>query len=375
MRSIPFFVSSVDDSELSEIVGIFNNKESKVVLLEEQLKKYIGAKYATSTNSGASAMHLCLCAMELKRGDKVICSVNCHPFIPEAIRYFDAEPIFVDVSETDFNLLPERCREILEKNDSKKLRGIIASHIGGQAADMEQLYALRDDFDIKIIEDATCAMGLEQGGKKIGSCGADATVFSFTPDSLNPIAQGGAIVTNDDSLAQKATLLRYHALVQDDDASEHLGYIYDVVEIGNKYDLPQLDAAYCLLRLQQLDKSIARRKEIAEIYDAELSGLRHLKIPARINEHIFSAYIVKIDKNRDGFARELRELGIATGLNYIPLHLLSYYKTKYELKVNHYPNALRNYQQVLSLPIHAKLTDDDVAYICEQIKAVDKGRI
>lgn len=375
MKIIPFFAPDIDDSESNEILSALSGKDSKVSLLEEQFKKYIGTKHAISTSDGTAAMHLCLCALDLKRGDKMLCSVNCHPFIPEVIRHFDAEPIFIDVSEKDFNLLAERCEEILEKNDSKKLRGIIVSHIAGGMAEVESFYALGKKYGIKIIEDATCAMGLSQGGKKVGSLGADATIFSFFPDKLHCIANGGMIVTNDDELAQKATLLRYHAMVQDEEGSEHPEYIYDVLDIGNKYDLTQIAAACCLAQLRKIDKIIARRKEIAKIYDRELSNLAHLSIPARSSEHIFSAYIVKIDKNRDGFAKELKERGVQTGLHFIPLHLLSYYKTKYALKVNNFPSALRNYQQVLSLPIHTKMSDEDVLFVCEQIKIVDKGRV
>lgn len=375
MRTVPFFMPEIGEAESQEILSALSGKECKVALLEERFKQYVGAKHAISTADGTSAMHLCLCAIDLKRGDKVICSVNCHPFVPEVIRHFDAEPIFVDVSESDFNLLPEKCEEILEKNDSKKLRGIIVSHVGGRLADVESFYKLGKKYGIKIIEDATHAMGLEHGGKKVGALGADATIFSFMPDRFQCVANGGMIVTNDNELAKQATLLRYHAITRPEEASEHPEYIYDVVDIGNKYDLTQISAAFCLAQLKRLDKALARRREIAAIYDRELASLQHLSIPPRTRESSFFAYIVKIDKNRDGFAKELKERGIQTGLHFIPLHLLSYYKSKYALKVNHFPCALRNYQQVLSLPIHPSLSDEEVLYICEQIKIVDKGRV
>ncbi len=381
MQNVPFFLPNINEAEVEEVTQVLMHQtpmhaeESRVARLEEEFRSYIGVKHAISASNGASAMHLCLCALDLKRGDKVICSVNCHPFIPEAIRYFDAEPIFVDVSEDHFNMLPEQCEKILEKNDSKKLRGIIVSHIGGALADVDRFYELGKKYKIKIIEDATEAMGLTHKSKKVGSLKADASIFSFFPERLHNIANAGMMVTNNDELAKKAFLLRYHALVHERAGGERPEYLYDVLDIGNRYDLSQLSAACALIQLRKQEDAIKRHKEIAKIYDRELKSLQHLSIPARVGSHTFSAYIVKIDKNRDGFARELIARGIHTDLHYIPLHLLSYYKNKYRLKVNNFPNALRNFQQVLSLPIYAKLSNDEVYYVCEQLRLVDKGRI
>ncbi|MGP1580049.1 MAG: DegT/DnrJ/EryC1/StrS family aminotransferase [Wolinella sp.] len=376
MENIPFFLPNISEGEIEEIAHVLTHaEENSIASLEEEFRSYIGAKHAISTSNGASAMHLCLCALDLKRGDKIICSVNCHPFIPEAIRYFDAEPIFVDVNEDNFNALPERCEEILENNSSKKLRGIVVSHIGGALADVDRFYELGKKYKIKIIEDATEAMGLAHKSKKVGSLKADASIFSFFPERPHNIANAGMMVTNDDALAKRAFLLRYHALVHERAGSERPEYLYDVFDIGNRYDISQIDATCALIRLRKQEAILKRHKEIARIYDRELKSLQHLTIPARVGSHIFSAYIIKIDKNRDGFARELMARGIHTDLHYIPLHILSYYKNKYRFKINDFPNALRNFQQVLSLPIYSKLSNSEVRYICEQVKLVDKGRV
>jgi dTDP-4-amino-4,6-dideoxygalactose transaminase len=142
-----------------------------------------------------------------------------------------------------------------------------------------------------------------------------------------------------------------------------------------KYDLSQLDAAFCIAQLDKNESFINRRKEIAKIYDKELANVRHVSIPVKKRDHIYSRYIIKIDKNRDSFARELSAKNIHTGLNYIPIHLLSYYKNKYSLRVNDFPTALTNYQQILSLPIYSSLSDEEVMYICEQVRNIAKTRV
>ena len=192
----------------------------------------------------------------------------------------------------------------------------------------------------------------------------------------NAIASGGVMCTEDEGLMERAKLLRNHAIVSDGwDRFGNLGYVYDVVDIGQKYDLNEINAAYALAQLKKNDNFIKRRLEIAAIYNQELKDCPHVSIPVKKGDHVYNEYIIKIDKNRDGFAKELSKNGIFTSLHFIPLHLLSYYKQKYNLRVNDFPNALTNYQQILSIPIYTGLTDKEVYYICEKIKEIAKTRV
>ena len=231
-------------------------------------------------------------------------------------------------------------------------------------------------YDIKIIEDATGALGGTYNGKKIGSLEADITVFRFNPQSNNSISSAGIMTTKDEELSKRARLLRNHAIVGEGwDKYGNLGYVYDVVDIGLKYDLNELNAAFAIGQLEKNEAFIERRLEIADIYNHELASCPHVKTPVKKRDHVYSQYIIKIDKNRDNFAKELKERGIYTSLHYIPMHLLSYYKQKYSLRVNDFPKALSNYQQILSLPIYSSLSDKDVHYICDQIKEIAKNRV
>ena len=136
-----------------------------------------------------------------------------------------------------------------------------------------------------------------------------------------------------------------------------------------------MDAAYAIAQLQKADGQIKRRQEIAKIYDRELAGIKHVTIPAKVRDHNYNLYIIKIDKNRDDFARALREKGIYTGLHYVPLHLLTYYKQKYSLRVNDFPVALTNYQQILSIPNYSGMSNDDVDYVCKMIQEIAASRV
>jgi dTDP-4-amino-4,6-dideoxygalactose transaminase len=377
MKEIPFYVPSIGELEKKLINEVLTLEDvSKVDELESKFSKYIGAKHSIATFNGTAAMHLAMCALDLKRGDKIICSVNSFPSVAEVVRHFDAEPIFVDIDKDDFNMDIDALEAVLKKSHHKKLKGIFVSHVAGQSAKMDEIHELAKIYDVKVIEDASQAMGGMYKDKRIGNTGSDITTFRFSPQMKNSIASGGMMVTDDEDLKERAKLLRNHAIVSEGwDKYGNLGYVYDVVDIGLKYDMNELNAAFAIAQLSKNDQFIQRRLQIAEIYNKELANCPHVSIPVKKSEHIYNQYIIKVDKNRDSFAKALLENGIYTSLHFVPIHLLSYYKNKYSLRVNDFPNALNNYQQILSLPIYCGLDDKEVHYICEKVKEIASNRV
>jgi dTDP-4-amino-4,6-dideoxygalactose transaminase len=369
-KKIPIFRASVDSDELNQLKQVLDSKEflSKVLEFEESMEKFIGAKHAIATATSTAALHLALSAIKLKRGDKILMSVNSFVNLPEVVRHFDAEPIFVDINLDDMNIDLDKFEEVLKENDSKKLRGAIITFVGGQTPDLDRLYDIVEKYGIILIEDCRSSLGATYKGKRVGNLRADMTIFSTNPSiSRYAVSRSGVIVTNNEEIANRAKLLRTHALTTTYDSYGNLDYVYDVVDIGHKYDLSELDAAYALAQLNKTDKFVKRRKEIAALYKKRLTGVKHIEIPAYTDDNIFTQFIIKVSRNRDAFARALKERGVSTGLNYIPLHLLSYYKTKYSIKITAFPTALNNYQQILSLPIYASLTDEEASYVCDKV--------
>jgi len=374
MKEIPFYQSLITEEELNQIKAVLelNKDDNKVLELEDNIANFVGAKYAVATCNATAAIHLALSAIKLKRGDKILMSVNSFVNIPEVVRHFDAEPIFIDINMDDMNIDVDKFERALARNRTKKLRGAIITFVAGQTPDLDRLYDIAEKYGIILIEDATCALGVTYNDETVGSLRADMTIFSANPSNGKySVSRSGMIVTNNEEIAQRARLLRTHAITTTYDDFGNLDYIYDVVDIGHKYDISELDAAFSLAQLQKTNKFIKKRKEIAKIYTKRLSGIKHVAIPPHKEEHIFTQFIIKISRNRDAFARALKERGIATGLNYIPLHLLSYYKTKYSIKITEFSTALTSYQQILSLPMYPSLSDKDINYICEQVIDVE----
>jgi len=374
MMKIPFSKYESSREAHANVSDVLDGDDvAQVKKLQEEFASYVGTSYALATSHGTSALHLAMLALDLKRGDKVVCSVNAHPSVPEVVRHFDAEPIFIDIEDSTYNMNLDKLEAYLEDNKSKKLKAVILTHLGGVCVDLDRVYAMGKTYGVKIVEDASDALGATYKGKKIGSTGADIVCFNFSPHLKKNICNGGMLVSDDDEIMERAKLLANHAIVRDEDALE---YIYDVVDIGNDYSLSELNAAYIRSQILEQDANIVRQREIAQMYSDALDGVEHVSIPSIENEeNPFSLYIIKIDKNRDSFAVELKKEGVGTGLHYIPLHLLTYYKAKYALRVNDFPVALRAYQQILSLPIYASMSDADVKSVISAIKKIAKTRV
>jgi len=376
-NKIEFFKPSIQDNTKQYIDDVLTFSDNqKVAKLENSFKEFIGCDHAIATSSGTAALHLAMCALDFKRGDKVICSINVFPSVPQAVRHFDAEPIFVDIESKNYNIDINKLEVALEKNQSKKLKAIIINHMAGHVLDLEKIYALAKQYKVKVIEDASTAMGAEHNGEYIGNTGADITIFSFAPHLCSSLINAGMLVTNNSKTFERAQLLAFHGMSgRIRDEYGNVNYIYDVVDIGWKYDLGQLEAAYCLADFESLTKRLIRRQEISKKYNDLLADTKHVKLPSLTHGDVVTQYIVEIDKNRDHFVNELKKEGIVISVHYMPLHLTEYYKQKYSMKVFDYSVALGCFQRVMSLPMYASLTDDEVIKVCDAVKKVAAAHI
>ena len=373
-EKIRFYEDARIPQEVAERVGnaVTEGMGSPSETLEKMASEATGAPFALSTSSSTTALHLAMCALDLKRGDKIICSVNAYLDVPEVVRHFDAEPIFVDCDPFTYNIDLGKLEESLRKNQSKKLRAVIVNHMAGLPVDMERIYELAREYNVHVIEDATDAPAASYRGRKIGNLeGTIMTVLSVG-NKFNNTFDAGLLLTANEECHERGALLRNHARIP---GSKSVDYLYDVVDIGCQFRLNEFSALYAetLYARQEAEKN--RRMEIAEIYFRELEGLDHVKLPLRHEDHSYFYYIIEIDKNRDAFARALAERGIEVALHYVPLHATRYYKNKYELKLFDFPWAMGAYQRVMSLPNRSDLSDDEILRICEAVREIDAAHI
>ncbi len=367
-KKIDIYQATTYESFFAESVGYSSKRvEEAVTKLEESFSKSCASEFILSTNNPSSAIHLAFCALDLKRGDKVICAVNSFVDIPESIRHFDSEPLFVDIDPESFLIDLHALESKLKEAKSKKLRAIVVTHFAGLYADMEAIMALAKSYNVAVIEDFSDAPTLHKYRGVYG----DIAIFSLN-FRLDNTLKGAVLSFKEQKHFTRAKLLREHGLKE---SNQDVSYLYDIVDIGCDYRLDNLSAFLLLETAAKREAMVRRKEEIATIYFKELADTAHITLPQKSQEGIYNYFIIKIDKNRDAFARELKQRGVSVGLHYIPLNFTSYYKEKYGLKIFNFPNALHVYQTVMSLPCHAKMSDEDVYYVARMVKEVASKHI
>ena len=354
MKNIPFYKPNyIKDEYLQRVL---KDDFAAVEALRDKLLAIHKGQKIVLANNQTQALHLLFRAMEIKRADKIICSVNAFVNIAQVIRYFDAEPLFVDI-DASMNMDMALLERTLATHSSKKLKAICFNHVAGLAADCDALLALANKYNVKLINVAGPALGLKLKG--FASC------FNFAHREKEPVFNGSYLLMDDEGLHQRALLLKNYGINSSFDSA------YEMQDLGLDCGLSSVDAALCMVRLGHLEDEIKQRQKIAALYQERLASCLHISLPEDKPGHLYTQFIVRVDKNRDSFAAALKDKGIETGLHFTPLHTLFYYKNKYGFKINDFPAALNNFAQVMSLPIYAGLSLKDAAYIADTICKVD----
>lgn len=323
-----------------------------------------GASYGVAVNSATSALHMACMALGLKAGDWLwtspvtfVASANCG-------LYCGAKVDFVDIDPVTLNMSPEALAEKLEtaKAAGRLPKVIVPVHLCGLPCDMAEIHALAQRYGVKIIEDASHAIGGRYGAQPVGACEySDITVFSFHPVKIVTTAEGGMATTNDPALAQKMALFRSHGVTRDPALMQGESdgpWYYQQVDLGYNYRMTDLQAALGVSQMTRLPAYVARRHEIADRYDAALAGLP-LTLPTRPAEsysglHLYVVQLADASRRRAVF-EGLRAAGIGVNVHYIPVHLQPYY-SKMGFTKGDFPAAEAYYAAAISLPMYPTLT-------------------
>lgn len=325
----------------------------EVKAFETAFASYLGATYAIGVANGLEALQIALLALGVGEGDEVITTSFSAVATTLAIRAVGASPVFVDI-DTAGSL----DASLVESAITKKTKALLPVHLYGLPADMKALVRLSETYRIPIVEDCAQAHGAEYAGKKVGTFGTFGC-FSFYPTkNLGAIGDGGALITNDAALAEKCRMLRNYG--QKD------RYHHEFCGINSRLD--ELQAALLTTGLTHLDNDNARRREIAKRYRTALSGIKGLTPPQeRLGAaSVYHLFVIRT-KRRDALQAFLKEKGIDTLIHYpIPIHKQNCLPTFNSLSL---PQTEMAAEEVLSLPIHPYLTNEEVAYVCEAIRS------
>ena len=332
---------------------------ARVAEFERAFAEYIGVKHAIATSNGTTALHIALLAHNIGAGDEVITTPFTFIASINSILYTGATPRLIDVDDS-FNLDASQ----IAKAITPRTKAIMPIHLFGQPADMNAVMRLARQHNLIVIEDACQAHGAMFGDKRAGSYGTGA--FSFYATKNMTTGEGGMITTNDDAIASQARLLINHGM--------RVRYHHET--LGYNFRLTDVAAAIGIAQLNQLDAFNARRVDTALYYNAQLQNVRGLLVPRVFPQrtHVFHQYTLRVlpefPITRDALISELQTRGIGSGIYYpIPAH--------HQVSVSQnawaqaeLPRALEFSSQVVSLPVHPLVTDDDRAYITETIRTL-----
>jgi len=330
---------------------------AEVDAFEAEWAAWLGTTDAIGVGNGTDAIELALRALAIGPGDTVITTSNTAVATVAAIELAGASPLLVDVDEETLTLSPARLTEAIAAHGERRIRALIPVHLYGHPADMVAILEIAAAAGLSVIEDCAQAHGATIGGRKVGTFG-DAAAFSFYPTkNLGALGDGGAVVTNDAALAERARELRVYGWKE--------RYISEIAGMNSRLD--DLQAAILRVKLGYLAADNARRVAIAAAYDAALRGTRLvLPRPAEDVQHVYHQYVVRLP-DRDSLRDHLRARQIGTAVLYpLPIHLQPAYRGRIAI-ANELHVTEKAARELLCLPIHPWLHDDDVARTCDAI--------
>ena len=330
---------------------------SKVEEFEQKFAKFIGVKYAITTSSGTTALHLALLASGIKGGDEVITTPFTFISTANSILFCKAKPVFVDIDERTFNIDPGK----IEEKITEKTKAILPVHLYGQPANMDPIIEIAEEHDLMIIGDAAQAHGARYNGKMVGSL-ADMGCFSFYPTKNMTTGEGGMITTNDDKIAEIAKCIRNHGSLSK----------YNYSCLGYNYRMTDIAAAIGIEQLKKLDKFNKDRKENAEYLNKGLVDMDGVEIPYVLPgvEHVYHQYTIKC-QGRDELARHLEKNGIGFGIYYPkPLHWYPHLKKFGDKNLRIAEEVAK---KVISLPVHPSVEKKDLDEIIGTIEEYVEG--
>lgn len=323
---------------------------------EAEFAAWLGAAAVVGCGNGTDAIALALRGLGCGPGCTVVTVSHTAVATVAAIEMAGATPLLIDIDPLHYTMDPDALRQVLENPPPglPPIRAVVPVHLYGQPADLDRIVPLCRQHHVALIEDCAQAHGARLHGRRVGTFG-DAAAFSFYPTkNLGALGDGGAVATADPDLAARVAALRQYGW------REH--YISD--EIGVNSRLDELQAAILRVKLSHLDRSNARRADIAAAYDQSLQGIP-LGPPARRAgaTHVFHLYVVRSDA-RDSIQEALRRKAVGTGVHYpVPVHLQPAYAGRVAMPAAGCPVTELIARQVLSLPVYPELTDDQLATI------------
>lgn len=361
----------IEDEEINAVVEVLHSgmiaQGSKVAEFEKAFAKYCNTKYAVAVNNGTAAIHTALYALDIKPGDEVITVPFTFVATANPILMQGGKVVFCDISEKDYCIDPEQ----LESKITPKTKAILPVDLYGQIYNYEAIKQIADKHDLKIMEDAAQSIGAKRNSMRAGNFGEVASFSLYATKNIST-GEGGVITTNDENLMKRCKLFRHHG------QSEEKKYEY--LELGYNYRMTDIAAAIGVEQLKKIDRFMKIRNTNATLYNKGLKEIDGIILPSVSsgNTHVYHQYTIRITPNarfsRNELIDYLKENDIGSGVYYPkPLHLHHHF-SKMGYKKGDFPISEKVSQQVLSLPVHPSLSEDDIASVIDKIRTLARSK-
>ncbi|MBI5532833.1 MAG: DegT/DnrJ/EryC1/StrS family aminotransferase [Deltaproteobacteria bacterium] len=373
-RKVEFYRHDLGDVELESlkktIGSVFLTTGPRTAEFERALGEYLGVPHVIGVSSCTDGLMLALSAFGVGQGDEVITTPMTFIATPNAAIYVGATPVFVDVDPATGLIDPDA----VEAAITPRTKAILCVHLYGQMADVKRLRQIADRHHLVLIEDSAHGVEMRRDGAAPGQLG-DAAVFSFYATKTITCGDGGAIAVRDSQINERLRRLRNHGMTKDA-ASRYTGTYkhWDMVELGFKCGLSDIDAAVLLPQLARVDQRCDSREAAVRRYEqrlADLAGTRLLRWTGRSAHHLFT--VLTPPGRRDELLDALGKRGIGVAVNYRAVHLLTFYKERFGFRPGAFPHAEEIGDRTLTLPLYPWISLDDVDYVAEQYRSLAGG--
>jgi len=375
---IPFSAPEISNEEIDEVVDTLRSgwitTGPKVKRFEYDFQDFIGGGVeAIAVNSATAGLHLALEALGVSEGDEVIVPSLTFTATAEVVRYLGADVKLVDVDPITLNIDIDSIRSVI----TSKTKVIMPVHYAGLSCNMDEILLLANEFGLRVVEDAAHALPTTYKGNMIGSLESDITVFSFYANKTMTTGEGGMVVTRHSSLAKRMKIMRLHGI--DRDAfdrfqSKKPAWYYEVVAPGFKYNMTDISAAMGIHQLKKLPGFLDRRQYLAKRYFDALSNLPIVLPSDDIDggSHSWHLFVIRLKgdalMSRDELIQFLSDQGIGTSVHYVPLHHQPYWRDRYKLTGDMFPDTDAAYRSMVSIPLYTAMSDEQQDHVINSLK-------
>jgi dTDP-4-amino-4,6-dideoxygalactose transaminase len=378
---LPFARPDIGDAEIAAVGAAMRSgwvtTGPRTKEFEQSFTDYLGGQglQSIAVNSATAGLHLALEALGIGPGDEVIAPTLTFTATVEVVRYLGADPVLVDVDPVTLNIDPAKIRAAI----TPRTKAIMPVHYAGLACRMDAILAIAHEHGLKVIDDAAHALPTTWQGRLVGQLQSDVTVFSFYANKTITTGEGGMAVTRNAAVAERMRIMRLHGMSRDAFdrfTSKTPAWYYEVVAPGFKYNMTDVAAAMGAVQLARLPQFVERRQNLAARYTDQLAALP-LVLPTSAphgDTHAWHLYVIRLREGtastRDEVIQALSDRGIGTSVHYVPLHRHPYWRDRYQLTPDMFPQAEAAYQAMVSIPLFTAMTDADQDRVVQALHEV-----